>query len=121
MPFLFGWVLYANRNTLSSANIKSKIGAMYFSLLPDRPYIGSYSVVFLMRRSLFVFAYFALYYYPSMQVQIMLYSTLLYICYIINMGFYESNSHRQIEIMNECILVGVCYHFVIFANPNFDI
>lgn len=94
---------------------------MYFSLCPDRPYIGSYSVVFLVRRSFFVLAYFTLYYYPSMQVEIMLYSTLLYVCYISNMSFYESHSHRRIEMMNECILVGVCYHFVIFANPNFNI
>lgn len=121
MPLIFAWVLYANKGNLDSAEIKSKIGALYFSLLPTRSYIGSYSVVFLVRRSIFVIAYFALRYHPSMQVEIMLYTTLLYICYISNMRFYESNSHRRIEIMNECILVGVCYHFVIFANPDFDI
>ena len=121
MPTLFAWVLYANKGNLGNEEIKNKIGALYFSFLPDKPNMGSYSVVFLLRRSFFVLVTFALYNFPSMQVECMLYSTMLYVCYISNMNFYESKNHRRVVVMNECILIGVCYHFVIFANPNFDI
>lgn len=121
VPALFAWVLRANKGNLGKDDIKNKIGALYFSFIPDKPYMGSYSVIFMLRRSFFVLITFGLYSYPSMQVECMLYSTMLYVCYISKMGFYESKSHRRVEVMNECILIGVCYHFVIFANPSFDI
>ena len=65
MPALFGTVLYANRENLNEPGVKDKIGAMYFSFLPDKKYIGSYSVVFLLRRSFFVVITFGLYALPS--------------------------------------------------------
>lgn len=51
----------------------------------------------------------------------MIYSTIFYLAYITNMSFYETTSQRRVEVMNECILVAICYHFVIFANPSFKI
>lgn len=83
--------------------------------------MGTYSVIFLLRRSFFIAVTYVLYSYPSMQVECMLYSTLIYIVYISQMGFYETVSNRRIEIMNESILVALCYHFVIFADPSWDI
>ena len=47
----------------------------------------------------------------------MLYSTLGYICYISNMEFYETKSQRKIEMINEYILVILCYHFILLVNP----
>ena len=51
----------------------------------------------------------------------MIYSTIFYLTYITNMSFYETASQRRVEVMNECILVAICYHFVIFAIPSFKI
>ena len=52
-----------------------------------------------------------------MQVHLMIYSTLLYVCYISSSSFHMTPIQRRFEIMNECILICVCYHFVLFSNP----
>lgn len=36
------------------------------------------------------------------------------------MPFYETPNARRAEIVNECFLVGICYHFVIFSIPIWD-
>ena len=84
---------------------------------PEKPFVGTYSVIFLLRRSFFVLITFKLWEYPSMQVELMLYSTLLYVCYISSSSFHMTPIQRRFEIMNECILICVCYHFFLFANP----
>ena len=84
---------------------------------PEKPFVGTYPVIFLLRRSFFVLITFKLWEYPSIQVDLMLYSTLLYVCYISSSNFYMTPMQRRLEIMNECILICVCYHFVLFANP----
>ena len=116
-PLIFLCVLARNRRNLAAVPVKTKISAMYFSLNPEKTSLISYSPVFLVRRSLFIVATFVLYQYPSMQVEVMLYTTLFYITFITQMSFYETTAMRRIEVMNECILVGICYHFVLFANP----
>ena len=116
-PFAFGLVLCRNREKLNHPEVKDKIGALYFALDAKRKYVGTYSVIFLVRRSFFIAVTFLVYRMPQTQVDLMLYSTLGYICYISNMDFYETTSQRRIEIINECILIILCYHFVLFVNP----
>ena len=43
--------------------------------------------------------------------------TLVYISFISHMSLHETPGQKQIEMMNEIILVGICYHFILFANP----
>ena len=40
----------------------------------------------------------------------------MYLCYITNMPFYESQFMKRLETMNECLLVCQIYHFVLFAD-----
>lgn len=37
------------------------------------------------------------------------------------MRYYESVSQRRIEIANECILMGIIYHFILLADPSLNI
>ena len=116
-PFFFAFVLWKYRGRLHLQRISTRISAMFFMMNPEKPYVGTYSVIFLLRRSFFVLITFTLWEHPSMQVELMLYSTLLYVCYIGCSNFHMTPIQRRFEIMNECILICICYHFVLFANP----
>ena len=118
---MFAWVLWCNRKQLGHKEVKDKIGAMYFALDPEKPYVGTYVIVYLFRRSLFVVVTFSLYYRPGLQVPSMLYMSLLQVSYISQMRYYESVSQRRIEIANECILMGIIYHFILLADPNLNL
>ena len=63
---IFAWVLWRNRKQLGHKEVKDKIGAMYFALDPEKPYVGTYVIVYLFRRSLFVVVTFSLYYRPGL-------------------------------------------------------
>lgn len=115
-PIIFGVVLWRNRANLSKPEIKAKIGSLYELHNSEKQYVGTYSIVFLVRRSFFVMMTFALYHHPGLQIELMLYSTLAYLCYISQMPFYNGPMQRRVEITNECLLVCLCYHFVIFAD-----
>ena len=81
-PLLFALVLWKNRFNLDDTETEQKIGAMYTGLIASKPKSGFYVVVFLLRRSAFVFATFWLYRHPELQVLQMSLLTLLYICFI---------------------------------------
>jgi len=82
--------------------------------------VGTYPVIFLLRRSFFVAITFAMMFYPSLQVQLMIYSTLGYLCYISLQRFHESPLQRRTEMFNEMLLLCLCYHFVLFADEIWD-
>ena len=51
-------------------------------------YVGTFSVIFLLRRSLFVMITFALFYLPGIQVQMMVFMSIVYLCYIVSVRFH---------------------------------
>ena len=66
-----------------------------------------------MRRSLFVAITFLLFSQPGMQVQLMIYMTLIQIIYIGHQDFYETRGAKSLEIINESIFVLIQYNFVL--------
>ena len=119
-PLLFGCVLWRNRKRLQEPEVKTKIGAMYFGLNEKKPRVSFYSIVFLLRRSAFIAVTFLLFARPGLQVEFMAYPTLAYICFISHLNVHETPRQKNIEMMNEVILVGICYHFILFADPIWD-
>ena len=95
---------------------KSSIGALYEHHNPSKPYVGTYPIVFLLRRSFFVLTTFALYKLPCLQAQLMLSLTLAYLCYISRQRFYESPFQRRVEMCNEGLLICLCTHFILFTD-----
>ena len=51
----------------------------------------------------------------------MQYTCVLYICYIVQMPFYESIVQRRIETVNEILLLCICYHFTVWNELIVDI
>ena len=76
----------------------------------------SYPIVFLLRRSLFVLITFSLFKYPGIQINVFIYSSLLYIIYITHFPKFEPKSIMWTEVVNEGIFLLICYHMVLFSN-----
>ena len=60
-PVLFTITLWKNRKVLSKEPVMKKIGALYENFNAEKNKVGTYSIVFLVRRSLFVALTFALF------------------------------------------------------------
>ena len=115
-PFIFYRAMMKNRDNLDVPSVKARIGTLYLGLRADREYVISYSLVFILRRVVFVLITFALFDYPGIQVQALIYSSLLYIIYIGHTSFHDPSSSKDLELMNEAIFLLICYHFVVFVN-----
>ena len=70
MPLLFAFALYKHRYTLLTEKTKKAFGTLYQTVQPIGMGSLSYSIVFLLRRSLFVAVTFLLYDWPVVQSQI---------------------------------------------------
>ena len=82
--------------------------------------MGTYPVIFLLRRSFFVIITFTMLELPSLQVHTFIVSALLYLCYIAQQRFHDSLMQQRIEVFNEVLLLCLCYHFVLFADDVWE-
>ena len=115
-PFLFFLVVMRNQSNLDKPVIREKIGTLYNGLRTSSTGTKSYYFVFLVRRSLFVLITFLLFSQPGIQVQLMIYMTLLYVIYLGHSEFFEQFSSKSMEIFNESVFVLIQYCFVLLAN-----
>ena len=69
-PFSFGLILYRNFENLDVLSMRNKFGTIYASCFLDSldTYPLTYSIIYMLRRSLFVFLTFALYSQPGIQI-----------------------------------------------------
>ena len=74
----------------------------------------------MLRRFTFVAITFALFSYPGIQIQVFIYTSVLYIIYISHMYFHDPKSSKTLEIFNESLFLLVGYHFVVFTNLLWD-
>ena len=81
-PFLFCFVFVKNRKQLNEPNIIRKFGTLYNGLNAKNQQVMSYSIVYLVRRSLFVAITFALFESPGVQLQLMVFMTVMYLVYL---------------------------------------
>jgi len=65
-PFLFYAIVARNSDNLEKDEIQSKIGTLYNGLKASHSSVKSYSLTFLMRRSVFVAITFLLFSHPGM-------------------------------------------------------
>ena len=80
----------------------------------------SYSTVFLLRRSIFVAITFALFEKPGIQIQLMTFSTVIYIIYLGYQDFYYTMSGKKLEMLNEVVFVLIQYCFVLLYELVWD-
>ena len=73
-------------------------------------------MVFQIRRTVFVAIMFALKRHPGIQLLLFIYLSVLYIIYLNFNRIYHEPFHLLFETANECGLMLVCYHLVLFTN-----
>ena len=83
-PLVFGFVLYKNYENLNVLSVRKKFGTIYATCHLESMdiYPLSYSIIYMLRRSMFVLLTFALYPLPGIQIQVFVYSSVLYIIYL---------------------------------------
>ena len=116
-PVWFGVVLYKNFDNLNWLSVNKRIGTMYAgAYLDDSVYPLTYSIVYLVRRILFVFLTFSLSNYPGMQAQVIIFSSVLYIIYLNFSRIYNEHFTMYLENLNEVFFLIILYHLLLFAN-----
>lgn len=115
-PFLFYKIVSNNVANLDKQEIKDKIGTLYNGLNAKRPSVMTYSPMFLIRRSMFIAIMFVCFEQPAIQVQLMIYMTILYLIYVGHQDFYETRHSKSLEILNESLFVVLMYNMVLLNS-----
>ena len=137
-----GRVLTKHRKRLDSEHTQAAFGALYENLNVEyvrkprllvssakevrggkRPALGTlcYPLVYLVRRTAFVAVTFLLFNQPSLQLYLMIHSSLLYIFYICTFPLYRTRALRRHELANEMILLLIYYHLALLSNVAWDL
>lgn len=115
LPSFFICVMYKNRENLDLLSVRKRIGTLYSGLHTDSKVSLAYTIVFLLRRSLFCFFTFGMTNIPGIQVQVFIFSSVLYVIYLNHVQF-ETKLQRAQENFNEAIFIFICYHLVLYSN-----
>ena len=120
-PFVFAVILWKNYKHLSDEAVRKKFGSLYIgAYLDNKVYPLTYSIIFLIRRSLFSLLTALAFEYPSLQVQLLIFSTILYIIYLNFLQIYEVPHDLWLENFNEVFFILTLYHLVLFSDLIFD-
>ena len=142
IPFVFGCILKRNKKQLDQGVCKDKYGEMYETLsvkymkrpptilwnitrkksnnsLPNWDTLF-YPIAFLLRRTVFVMITFLLFSYPGIQINALIYSSLLYVIFITHYPEFSPRTILWAELANEAILLLVCYHMILLSNLVWD-
>lgn len=107
-------------DVLHLPSTKAKIGSMYLGTITTDVWCLAYSIIFLLRRTLFVAFTFGLYNYPSLQVHLFIYSNVYYLIYLNKVAPHEDPFYGAVEVINEVLFMIACYHYVYFTNVIYD-
>ena len=94
-----------SKRKLDEPKVKAKIGTLYNGLDAKKDSVMSYSIVFLARRSLFIAITFALFEQPGLQIQLMIFLTLIYVTYLGYSNFHMSKQSKTLEMINESFFI----------------
>ena len=74
------------------------------------------TIVFLVRRTIFLVITFALYEYPALQIQLFICLSVMYITYLDQSRIYQLDKTLRFEYLNEGTFLVICYHLILFTN-----
>ena len=63
---------------------------------------------------------FSLFQYPGLQINVFIYTSLLYIIYITHFPKFDPITIMWTEVINESVFLLICYHMVLFSNLIWD-
>ena len=116
VPFLFVYILRANRPNLPYLPMQRRFGTLYLGLNSQEAQVEWYTFSFMLRRSFFVILTYSMMAFPGIQVQIFCFMTVIYIIFANHMRYYSNRLMIDLENFNESFLLVLSYHFVLFCN-----
>lgn len=116
LPALFYVVLRRKQSELWRPSVKAQIGSLYLGIKTESQWALTYSVVFMLRRSLFVALMFGLQQQPAIQMNLFIYSSNLYLIYLQHVLPYDDSATVLAETCNEAMLLMICYHFILLSD-----
>ena len=119
-PAVFYLVMICKKGSLDSQQSRESIGTLYQTVDITKRGSGSYIIVYLLRRSFFVFVTFVFFDYPGFQIQIFLFSCVYYILYLNYVPSFKEKMSFTTEVLNEGLFLIMCYHFVLFIGLIWD-
>jgi len=96
--------------------MKAKIGSLYLAIKERSRYALCYSQVFVVRRILFVCVSVLLSSHASIQIHLFTFTTLFYLMFLGTVIPHQDIFMTKIEIVNETLLVLVCYQFMLYTD-----
>jgi hypothetical protein len=121
-PFIALLVILIFRNRLDEENIKKRISNFYTQIKTDKGLWSlSYYTIFLLRRLLFVAIPTLLPSAPWFQLQILIFTSSLYVMYYAGTKPHAEKERVNIEIFNEIMIMMINYHMVCFSEFNLDL
>ena len=117
----FVYIKRSNRVKLGLPSMRARIGNLYADfrttdLEGNVCKVEYYSLVFYMRRAIFVAISFGLFNYPGLQIMSMLQLSIAYIIYIGHVTFYQERVVKHLEIVNEAIGLSMGYCYLMLIN-----
>ena len=110
-----------HRDILDNPSTRDKIGNLYEGLqvttinkIPLQ--IEYYSLMFFLKRAIFVMITFSLYNYPGLQVMAFLQLTIFYLIYIGSVDFFKKKKKQYISVANEFIAINALYFYLMLVN-----
>lgn len=120
-PILCIYLLQVNREQLAAPYVSKRISNLYLGIHIYRDSINIwYYPVFMLRRVIFVAIPTVLVDWAFLQIQLLVFLSSLYVMFYAGLRPHEDPRRVRLEIFNECMLMLLNYHFVIFSNFNLD-
>ena len=115
-PIFFGLILKRNFKNLPRPSMQGKIGSLYLSIKNNNSWALAYSPLFLVRRILFLSLTIGLASFPSLQIHFFIFISLMYTIYLGSVIPHDVGLMTTSELLNESVLLLICYHFVLFTD-----
>ena len=114
LPILFAIILHRNRENLTDAAMKAKIGSLYLGMRVQTLGQRLYSSIFLTRRLLYAILTVVCINNPNILIHVFLAANILYVVYL---GLTSPNDTKlglRMEYVNESFLQLTTYHLALF-------
>ena len=115
-PIFVWFLLWKKFWSLRTEKCIHRFGSLYAELRTDSRFAVLYNVLYLVRRLYFVLVCLELSYFPFLQVQALIFHSILLLIFDTLVRPFHSRLLNNLEIFNEVCILGASYHLLIFTE-----
>lgn len=122
-PFFCLWFIFKNKERLEDETFNRKFKYLYHEISTRGLYCNkiNYYFVFLFRRLIFVAIPTFLFMFGFLQLQLLLFTTSLYIIYYSGSRPHNTSKRVSLESFNEFMVMVASYHMICYSEFNLDV